>query len=154
MFLTDSGKYILFGPNDVKVLDNVKIIAADVLVGEKKDSLYVMSAVETYVQKTSRSDSASIWHARLGHVGYQMLQQICSKKLLNGVPDIKGVNKGVVCQGCQYGKSHVLPFNNSKNRRKNPFELVHADLMGPTKTPSYNEFHYIVVIVDDFSRSS
>ncbi|KAG5579743.1 hypothetical protein H5410_050370, partial [Solanum commersonii] len=35
--ITDCGKYILFGPNDVKILDNVKNIFADVvLTGEKK----------------------------------------------------------------------------------------------------------------------
>ncbi|KAJ0035903.1 hypothetical protein Pint_25392 [Pistacia integerrima] len=30
--ITDSGKYVLFGPNDVKVLDNVKDISADVIL--------------------------------------------------------------------------------------------------------------------------
>ncbi|KAJ7949736.1 Retrovirus-related Pol polyprotein from transposon TNT 1-94 [Quillaja saponaria] len=73
--ITDSGKYVLFGPKGVKILENVKNIAADVLlVGEKKDYLFVMSATEAYVERTSRNDGVSIWHARLGHVGYQMLQ--------------------------------------------------------------------------------
>ena len=41
---TDSGKYVLFGPDDVKVLDSMKNIEVDVLfVGKKKDSLFVMS---------------------------------------------------------------------------------------------------------------
>ncbi|KAJ0086611.1 hypothetical protein Patl1_07274 [Pistacia atlantica] len=72
--ITDSGKYVLFGPNDVKVLDNVKDISADViLTREKKASLFVLSAGEAYVKKTSQINSAAIWHARLGHVGYQML---------------------------------------------------------------------------------
>ncbi|KAK3011851.1 hypothetical protein RJ639_010447, partial [Escallonia herrerae] len=52
--ITNSGKYVLFGPQDVKILDNVKNIAANVLVvGQKKDSLFVMSAVEAYVERTS-----------------------------------------------------------------------------------------------------
>ncbi|KAK3005199.1 hypothetical protein RJ639_016441 [Escallonia herrerae] len=153
--ITNSGKYVLFGPEDVKILDNVKNIGADVLVvGEKRDSLFVMSAVEAYVEKTSRNDGASIWHARLGHVGYQMLQQISSKKLVDGIPVIKDPPKGVVCQGCQYGKSHILPFKKSSNRKKISFELVHADLMGPTRTLSYSGFRYMMVIVDDFSRYS
>ncbi|KAJ0046528.1 hypothetical protein Pint_04325 [Pistacia integerrima] len=58
----------------VKVLDNVKDISADViLIGEKKCSLFVMSAGEAYVKKTSQINNATIWHARLGHAGYQML---------------------------------------------------------------------------------
>ncbi|KAK3023537.1 hypothetical protein RJ639_044891 [Escallonia herrerae] len=150
--ITNSGKYVLFGPEDVKILDNVKNIGADVLVvGKKRDSLFVMSAVEAYVEKTSRNDGASIWHARLGHVGYQMLQQISSKKLVDGIPVIKDPPKGVVCQGCQYGKSHILHFKKSSNRKKISFELVHADLMGPTRTLSYSGFRYMMVIVDDFS---
>ncbi|KAK3032771.1 hypothetical protein RJ639_035716 [Escallonia herrerae] len=32
------------------------------------------------------------------------------------------------------------------------FELVHLDLMGPTRTPSCSGYHYVMVIVDDFSR--
>lgn len=53
--ITDSGKFVLFGPTDVKVLDNVKDIGVDVvLTGEKKGSLFVMSAGEAYVKKTSQ----------------------------------------------------------------------------------------------------
>ncbi|KAL8116818.1 hypothetical protein AgCh_023112 [Apium graveolens] len=67
--ITNSGKYVLFGPNDVKVFDNMKKIEADiVLTGDKKRSLFVMSVGEAYVKKTSHTDNASIWHARLGHV--------------------------------------------------------------------------------------
>ncbi|KAK2998211.1 hypothetical protein RJ639_023475 [Escallonia herrerae] len=153
--ITNSQKYVLFDPEDVKILDNVKNISDDVLVvGEKRDSLFVMFAVEAYVEKTSRNNGASIWHARFGHVGYQMLQQISSKKLIDGVLVIKDLPKGVVCQGCQYGKSHILPFKKSSNHKIISFELVHADLMGPTRTPSYSSFRYMMVIVDDFSRYS
>ncbi|KAK3039235.1 hypothetical protein RJ639_027939 [Escallonia herrerae] len=151
--ITDSGKYVLFGPKDVMVLDNLKNVEADILlVGEKKESLFVMSAGEAYVEKTSKNDRAAIWHARLGHVGYQMLQQISSKKLLDGVPVLKDVHTNMICQGCQYGKSHRLLFKRSLNRKNIMFELVHSDLMGSTRTPSCSGYHYVMVIVDDFSR--
>ncbi|KAL0433337.1 UNVERIFIED_CONTAM: Retrovirus-related Pol polyprotein from transposon TNT 1-94 [Sesamum latifolium] len=32
------------------------------------------------------------------------------------------------------------------------FELVHTDLMEPTKTPSFSGLRYAMVLVDDFSR--
>lgn len=32
------------------------------------------------------------------------------------------------------------------------FELVHTDLMEPTKRTSYSGFWYVMVFVDDFSR--
>ncbi|KAL0314880.1 UNVERIFIED_CONTAM: Retrovirus-related Pol polyprotein from transposon RE1, partial [Sesamum angustifolium] len=108
-----------------QVLDNVKNVAADVILsGEKKGSLFVMSVGEAYVKKTSQTDSATTWHARLGHVGYQILQQISSKRLLDGLPTLKNVHEDVVCQ----------------------------DLMGPTRTPSCSHNHYVMVLVDDYSR--
>ncbi|KAF7839276.1 putative mitochondrial protein [Senna tora] len=101
--ITDFGKYVLFGPSDVKILDNVKEISANVLFsGKKKGSLFVMTAGEAYVKKTSQTDNAAIWHARLGHVGYQLLQQITSKGLVDGIPSLRNVREDVVCQGCQY----------------------------------------------------
>ena len=96
----------------MKVLDNVKNVAADVvLTGEKQGSLFVMSTGEAYVKKTSQIDSAAIWHACLGHLGYQMLQQLSSKRLEDGMPTLKNVHEDVICQGCQFGKSHRLPFS-------------------------------------------
>lgn len=59
--ITDSGKYFLFGPNVVKILDNVKNIYVDVvLMGENKGSLFIMAVAEAYLKKTSLTDSAAI----------------------------------------------------------------------------------------------
>ncbi|KAK4415819.1 hypothetical protein Salat_2689300 [Sesamum alatum] len=148
--ITNSGKYVMFGPNDVKVLNNVKTVVADVVLSG--ENLFVMSLGEAYVKKTSQTDSAATWHARLGHVDYQMLQQISSKGLLDGLPTLKNVHEDVVCQGCQYGKSHHLSFKISSNRRTTSLELIHTDLMGPTKTPSCGNNHYVMVLVFDHSR--
>ncbi|KAL7149914.1 hypothetical protein ABFS83_05G073000 [Erythranthe nasuta] len=121
----------------MKILDNVNNILANIILFRKKKFvLLVMSDGETYVKKTSQTENAAIWHACLGHICYQMLLQICSKKLINGVPTLKSVREDVIRQGCQYGKSHRLPFRRSTNRRSSSFELVHKDLMGPTRTSS------------------
>lgn len=43
--ITDLGRYVLFGPNDVQILSNVKYIDADIqFTGQRKESLYVLSA--------------------------------------------------------------------------------------------------------------
>ncbi|KAF3626554.1 hypothetical protein FXO37_30315 [Capsicum annuum] len=92
--ITNSGKYELFGPIDVKVLENVKEISANIIfTGERKGSLLFMSTGEAYVKKTSQTDSAVIWHAWLGHVDYQMLQQISSRKLVDCMPTLKNVHE-------------------------------------------------------------
>ncbi|GKF63393.1 retrovirus-related pol polyprotein from transposon TNT 1-94, partial [Tanacetum coccineum] len=151
--ITASGKYVLFGPSDVKILDNVRNLAANVIVtGKKKGSLFVLSADEAYVKKTSQNDSAAIWHARLGHIGYQLLQQISSKRLLEGIPVLQHVREDVICQGCQFGKSHRLPCQKSVNRKSTMFELVHTDLMGSMKPSSYSGYCNGMVLVDDCSK--
>ena len=33
-----------------------------------------------------------------------------------------------------------------------PLELIHMDLLGPTKTNSLSGNHFIFILVDDFSR--
>lgn len=49
------GKYVLFGPNDVKILDNVKNLEANIVfTGETKDSMYVMSVGEAYVRRQAK----------------------------------------------------------------------------------------------------
>lgn len=48
----------------MKVLDNVKEISVDVIfAGEKKGFLFVMSAGEAFIKKTSQTNNAAIWHA-------------------------------------------------------------------------------------------
>jgi len=55
----------------VQILSNVKYIAVDILfTGKKKESLYVLSASDAYVEKVGQNASATLWHARLGHIGY------------------------------------------------------------------------------------
>nr|DAD30116.1 TPA_asm: hypothetical protein HUJ06_031584 [Nelumbo nucifera] len=104
--ITDSGRYVLFGPNNVQILSNVKHIEADILFTRKrKESLYVLSASDAYVEKTGQNANAALWHARLGHVGYQLLQKISSQKLLDGIPIFKDFHHDMVCSGCRYGKS-------------------------------------------------
>lgn len=153
--ITDSGEFVLFGPDKVWILKNLRCIDADILfIGRKKNSLYVLSASEAYVEKTSQNTSVALWHARLGHVGYQLLQQISTNRLLKGVPFFKSECSGGVCAGCQFGKSHRLPFKTSVNHTSSMFQLVHSDLMGPTSSPSYSGLRYMMVVVDDFSRYS
>ncbi|KAF2320611.1 hypothetical protein GH714_029011 [Hevea brasiliensis] len=60
---------------------------------------------------------------------------------LNDVFHVPGLKRNLVSvsQITNSGKSSML-------------ELVHTDLMGPTKTPSYSGYRYVMVLVDDFSR--
>ena len=71
-----------------------------------------------------------------------------------GLPKFGKIEKNV-CGPCQLGKqtksSHPKVNVVATSR---PMELLHVDLMGPTRTESMGGKHYIMVVVDDFSRYS
>ena len=46
------------------------------------------------------------------------------------------------------------PFGDSEFRATKPLELVHSDLMGPIRATSRQGHSYMLLLVDDFSRSS
>jgi len=67
-----------------------------------------------------------------------------------GLPSIQKNDN--VCEGCIYGKMHRLPFPKTAWRAHAPLELVHADICGPTRTPSLSNKRYFLLFVDDYTR--
>lgn len=149
--LTTSGNYVLFGPEDVKVYKDVKILGKPTMEGRKVESVYVLSAESAYVDKTRKNETADLWHARLGHVGYHKLKEIMEKSMLRGLPQLE-VKTDIVCAGCQYGKAHQLPYKESKFRATEPLQLIHSDVFGPVKQTSISGMRYMVTFIDDYSR--
>ena len=96
------------------------------LCGKIKEYLYVLSDSDEYIKKVTHNASSTLWHARLGHVGFQLLQKISTKQLLDGVPIFKDIQDDEICPGCQYGKSHRLSFISSKNRASTVLKLIHS----------------------------
>ena len=88
---------------------------------------------------------------RLGHVSYFKLSVMVKKSMLKGLPQLD-VRTDTVCVGCQYGKAHQLPYEESKFKAKEPLELVHSDVFGPVKQQSISGMRYMVTFIDDFSR--
>ena len=61
-------------------------------------------------------------------------------------------NKEVLCEPCQLGKAHRLPFNkNTEPRDTKPGEFVHSDVSGPMSETSLGEARYFVTFKDDAS---
>ncbi|KAG6470766.1 hypothetical protein ZIOFF_071844 [Zingiber officinale] len=149
----DAGNFVLFGPRDVKFLRNVKEIKADVVhTGTRVNDLFVLSASNSYIEKMSSNDNSSLWNARLGHLNMTKLKVMIQRKLIDGLPDLSKVEDEKICEGCQFGKAHRLPFKSSNSRCTTPLERIHSDLMGPTPTASYSGYHYMLLFVDDYTR--
>ena len=149
--LTTSGHSVLFGPEDVKIYRDLEITKEPVMKGRRVESVYVMSAETAYVDKTRRNETADLWHMRLSHVSYSKLDMMMKKSMLKGLPQLE-VRTDSICAGCQYGKAHHLPYEESKFKAKEPLELIHSDVLGPITQASIGGMKYMVTFIDDFSR--
>ena len=92
--------------------------------------------------------TTSLWHSRLGHASAPVVQQIISRHKLSFS---SSSSNGVICDACQMGKSHQLPYPKSNSVSSKPFELVFTDVWGPAPT-SVGRRSYYVSFINDYSK--
>jgi hypothetical protein len=80
----------------------------------------------------------------LSPIVHQVLSQ-------NKIPHSKEVVGESMCDACQKGKSHQLPFGRSISVSKAHLELVFSDVWGPALS-SVGRFKYYVPFINDFSN--
>jgi len=100
-----------------------------------------------------KNEDSWLWHRRLSHVHFDLLNKVLSKDLvIGGVPKIK-FEKDKLCDACQKGKQTKVSFK-PKNvvSTSKPLEFLHLDLFCTSRTKSLGGNYYGFVIVDDFSR--
>jgi len=100
----------------------------------------------------AKNEDSWLWHRRLSHVHFDLLNKIVSKDLVVGLPKIK-FEKERLCDACQKGKQTRVSFKPKRVvSTSRPVDLLHLDLFGPSRTRSLGGNYYWFVIVDDFSR--
>ena len=58
----------------------------------------------------------------------------------------------IECESCQLGKHTCVPFPKCLNQQtKSPFELIHTNVWGPSRTKSTLGFRYFITFIDDYS---
>ncbi len=103
----------------------------------------------TYAQ--SRPSTLSICHARIGHLGKGALQLLASRGMLNGLNSTSAKFGNISsCNACLTSKTtrRSFPSLRSPAALENA-ELVHSDICGPMRTPSYGVFEYFMLVIDD-----
>ena len=100
------------------------------------------------------SETLELWHQRLGHANYKQVAKVSKLEVVVGLPKFRKIEKNV-CGPCQLGKQKksTHPKVNVVATSR-PLELLHVDLIGPTRTESMGGNCYIMVVVDDFLRYS
>lgn len=96
----------------------------------------------------SAHPSSARWHSRLGHPSYAIVHRVSSK---NNLPCSTKEFVESVCDACQQGKSHQLPYPKSSSVSHASLELVFSDVWGPA-CDSFNRKNYYASFADDFSK--
>ena len=98
------------------------------------DSCYRVIPKPSIACRSSRVNLLEFWHERLGHANYKQVAKVSKLEAVIGLPKFGKIEKNV-CGPCQLGKqtksSHPKVNVVATSR---PLELLHVDLMGPTRT--------------------
>jgi hypothetical protein len=90
------------------------------------------------------------WHRRLGHLSFDLLSRLNKLNLVQGLPWMR-FEKELVCALCRHAKmitSSHPPLTDVM--MESPFELLHMDLVGPTRVRSVGGKLYVLVVVDNY----
>nr|XP_009589311.1 uncharacterized protein LOC104086697 [Nicotiana tomentosiformis] len=127
-----------------------------VLVAKRYKNIYVSNFESLQNRDLSClnivDDDAELWHRRLGHASFTLLNKLVKKDLVRGLAK-SSFKDHKVCDACVKGKqvrSSFKPKNEVSTSR--PLYLLHMDLCVPMRVPSRGGKKYIFVIVDDYSR--
>jgi len=87
--------------------------------------------------------SSSTWHSRPAPL---VVHRVLSH---HNLPFVQDENNKHVCDACQQGKSHQLPYPKSTSVTTSPLDLVFSYVWGPAPS-SVGLFSYYVSFIDDY----
>lgn len=115
--------------------------------GPLSNGFYTFSALLAHLQPQALSSvrvSTNVWHRRLGHVSFPVINNAHSFPVKN--------NACSVCPECQLAKSHTLPFKSLHVSVSKPLELLYSDVWGPTPILSTIGASYYISFLDDSTK--
>ena len=112
-------------------------------IGHESQGLFYLSSPLCSTTCTS-TEAHKLLHSRLGHPSLSKFRKL--------VPHFSSLSS-LECKSCQLGKhTRVLFPKRLDPQTKSPFELVHTDVWGPSRSTSTLGFRYFVTFIDDYSR--
>ena len=142
MVLFSKGKCLIMNESGKKLISGVHTL----------DNYYGLVPDADIVCNSIRLPNEDLCHQRMGHASYKHLSIVSKYVSMLGIPKLSRMSN-VVCGLCQLGKQTKAKHPGTQTSAKSrPLELLHLDLMGPTRTESLGGKRYIMVVVDDFTR--
>ena len=71
--LTSLGHYVLFGPQDVRIYQELEVEEESVIKGQRICSVYIMLAETLVIDKKRKNEMLDLWHILLSKVNYSKL---------------------------------------------------------------------------------
>nr|GEV45392.1 putative ribonuclease H-like domain-containing protein [Tanacetum cinerariifolium] len=97
-------------------------------------------------------DESNLWHRRLGHINFKIMNKLVKGNLVRGLPS-KVFENNHTCVACKKGKQHKASCKTKHvSSVSQPLQRLHMDLFGPTFVKSLNKKSYCLVVTDDYSR--
>jgi hypothetical protein len=95
-------------------------------------NIYVLSEIGNENCFLGKEDESFPWHKRMGHIDFDNLVKVRRREVDREMPRItKPTN--TLCKHCQQGKKTNTMFKSKEYSMTRPLEIVHIDLVGPTK---------------------
>ena len=142
MVLFLKGKCLVMDESGKKLISGVRTL----------DNCYGLIPVTDIVCNSIHLPNEDLWHQSMGHASYKHLSIVSKHESVLGIPKLSRVSN-VVCGPCQLGKQTKAKHPSTQtSTTSRPLELLHLDLMGPTRTESLGSKRYIMVVVNDFTR--
>ena len=137
MVLFSKGKCLIMDESGKKLISGVRTL----------NNCYGLVPDVDIVCNSIRLPNKDLWHQRMGHASYKHLSIVSKHKSMLGIPKLSRVSN-VVCRPCQLGKQTKAKHPGTQtSATSKPLELLHLDLMGPTKIESLGGKRYIMVVV-------
>nr|GEU63176.1 putative ribonuclease H-like domain-containing protein [Tanacetum cinerariifolium] len=99
-------------------------------------------------------DKSNLWHRRLGHINFKIMNKLVKDNLVRGLPS-KVFENNHTCVACMKEKQHKASCKTKPVSSVNqPLQRLYMDLFRPTFVKSINKKSYCLVVTDDYSRFS
>ena len=142
MVLFSKGKCLVMDESGKKLISGVRTL----------NNCYGLVLDADIVCNSIRLPNEDLWHQRMGHASYKHLSIVSKHESVLGITKLSRVSN-VVYGPFQLGKQMKAKHPSTQtSATSRPLELLHLDLVGPTRIESLSGKRYIMVMVDNFTR--
>ncbi len=114
---------------------------------------YVQTCADAEIQRFDQAENKWIcWHRRLGYMPLDTIQQKIDS--CQGLEDLQGITMPRNYVSANLKRGNAVNLDQPKpilTRAEHPMQIIHFDLFGPCKQPSFAGHSYCCVFVDDHS---